>query len=310
MGTGNAPHWTMRMGRRSPWNGTADAPNDSSFAYMNSPIRRVSTQLIHTLLSSKVMEQQALAMVFATTELFEAVLSWLPLRDLLTVQRVNHRWHDMISNSPTLQQMLFFREIPKTVYKNRPPQLNPLLAALFPAFFSDTIPKQYSEATDIKADPWFQDDFTGAPKLDEEDWFWFVNNSRRAAVLRPEASWRRMLPVQPPTRISTLDLWSFCCTNTTYRSIGEVNDEFSKRGATMGLIYDIVIEGLDNHADSSFLIHWHMFQPLKEEEELRNEICIRFSVSFWFCGGDPITTGLRLIEDDQQVVKWGEKEKT
>src|SRR5450756_2373718 len=108
------------------------------------------------------MEQQALAMVFATPELFEAVLGWLPLRDILTAQSVNHCWHDMINNSPTLQQMLFFRPIPDHICKNQQPQLNPLLASLFPALFKIRAPGVYAEAKDIKADTWFQDDFTGA----------------------------------------------------------------------------------------------------------------------------------------------------
>jgi len=44
----------------------------------------------------------------------------------------------------------------------------------------------------------------------------------------------------------------------------------------------------------------------KEEEELKDEISIRFAAAL--CGGDPVITGLRLIEDDQQVVQWTEKE--
>ena len=44
----------------------------------------------------------------------------------------------------------------------------------------------------------------------------------------------------------------------------------------------------------------------KEEEVLEDEISIRFAAAL--CGGDPVITGLRLIEDDQQVVQWTEKE--
>ena len=248
-------------------------------------------------------------MVFATPELFEAVLGWLPLRDLLAAKRVNHHWHDMINHSPTLQQLLFFQPIPDHISKNRQPQQNPLLAALFPTFFKSRGPGVYADVKDIKADAWFQDDFTGAPRLDEENWFWFVDNSRRATVLRPEASWRRMFPVQPPPRIAALDLWSFCCTNTTHHSVGEVDGDRGER-ATMGLIYDVVVETLDSNADPSFLIQWHMFKTAgKEEEEWKNEVSIRFTAAFWYCGGDPEITGLQLVEDGQQVVKWAVKEK-
>ena len=64
---------------------------------------------------------------------------------------------------------------------------------------------------------------------------------------------------------------------------------------------------LDSNADSRFLIQWHVFKALrKEEEELKDEISIRFAAAL--CGGDPVITGLRLIEDDQQAVQWTEKE--
>lgn len=64
---------------------------------------------------------------------------------------------------------------------------------------------------------------------------------------------------------------------------------------------------LDNNANSRFLIQWHVFKALgKEEEELKDEISIRFAAAL--CGGDPVVTGLRLIEDDQQVVQCTEKE--
>lgn len=47
--------------------------------------------------------------VLETPELLEMVLSELPPTQLLISQRVNTLWHDLISNSPQLQQLLFMR---------------------------------------------------------------------------------------------------------------------------------------------------------------------------------------------------------
>ena len=153
------------------------------------------------------MASQVLPVVLATPELFEALLAEFTIRELLLAQLVNHHWHYTITASPTLQQKLFFQPIPER--HNAPPQLNPLLQALFDPFFKlgidlDTA-EFYMHASnhkDLTAMPWVRDNFPTAPKLDAEDWF--ADGSRKAAFLRPKASWRRMFPVQPPARISKL----------------------------------------------------------------------------------------------------------
>lgn len=50
----------------------------------------------------------AVACVFDTVELFEAVLVCLPARDLLLAQRVSRRWQNVIAKSTKLQRALFF----------------------------------------------------------------------------------------------------------------------------------------------------------------------------------------------------------
>jgi len=55
-----------------------------------------------------------------------------------------------------------------------------------------------------------------------------------------------MFPIQPPAKIAALDLWSFCCTNRTHHSVGEMCTEAGETGVAMGLIFDVVVEGLES----------------------------------------------------------------
>lgn len=52
------------------------------------------------------------AQVFGTVELLEKILSELPIRYLLLVQRVSKYWQQVIDGSTKLQQALFFEPIP------------------------------------------------------------------------------------------------------------------------------------------------------------------------------------------------------
>lgn len=50
-----------------------------------------------------------MAAVFLTTELLENILKILPMKDLLLAQRVSRYWQSVITESVSLQQMLFFK---------------------------------------------------------------------------------------------------------------------------------------------------------------------------------------------------------
>lgn len=47
--------------------------------------------------------------VFATGELFEGILSFLPFKTLFYIRRVSKRWATVIDGSVTLQQKMFLR---------------------------------------------------------------------------------------------------------------------------------------------------------------------------------------------------------
>lgn len=79
------------------------------------------------------------------------------------------------------------------------------------------------------------------------------------------ASWRLMFPIQPPARIDRIKWRLTCCTTPTYLEethiITKDFQHLQTDGASMGLIYDIVVDGLDSKPVSSFFIQWHIFVP-------------------------------------------------
>lgn len=159
--------------------------------------------------------------VLSTPELFEAILLSLPLRDLLVnAPRVNRFWNQTISRSPKLQQALFFKaEDAATVQVE--PYFNPLLVSSFPAFLPDL---------KTTSDFWghYHEVFTS---LD-----WNRSEKKRIAYSRKEASWRRMLIVQP--RVQTLEVVKKKhYQRRSTKAQGKVRLE---EGARMGTLYDLV----------------------------------------------------------------------
>ncbi|VUC33481.1 unnamed protein product [Clonostachys rosea] len=172
------------------------------------------------------MESKARNTVLNTTEIVEAVLVHVDPKTVLLARRVCAKWNDLISNSPSIQQHLFFRPIPGTT----PVVLNPMLAKAFPPFFRRPAPagsdyevsapskrfkpevwarqiqemfsfsrtppelgvqtqeETYDEAPDVH--PHFTpDDLKSLP----------LAQGRLNAAFRYEgATWRAMLPCQPP----------------------------------------------------------------------------------------------------------------
>ncbi|KAI1340044.1 hypothetical protein F5Y15DRAFT_62483 [Xylariaceae sp. FL0016] len=107
-------------------------------------------------------------------ELFEAILLHMDHRTLLvSAQRVSRHWHDLISTSLLLQRRLFFTADPEA----KEPSFNPLLRRRFRPCFEGPFDKVIASEASLEA--------------------------LRSIVSRDEnqyenASWRRMLPRQPP----------------------------------------------------------------------------------------------------------------
>ncbi|KAJ6538513.1 hypothetical protein DFH09DRAFT_1398327 [Mycena vulgaris] len=167
-------------------------------------------------------------MVICTPELLELVLSHLPMRDLLiTAPLVSKTWQ-VITLSPALQRALFFQPDPSAE-----PVQNPLLMEMFPPFFAPEGDSRWSwpgNVSSIKSMPWSK-----AP----------------GAFKRKEASWRRMLVMQPPAQNMTVT--EICHGRGGDFERRAVLDDLSLR---MGILYALAVPFIDRVA-SSFCIRWH-----------------------------------------------------
>ncbi|KAF2281039.1 uncharacterized protein EI97DRAFT_463436 [Westerdykella ornata] len=165
----------------------------------------------------------ATSRVLNTTELLELILHPIPPLELLTtLTRVSRKFHAVILASPSL----FFRPdatIPPTKWI-----LNPFLRNKFKLWFINyTRPEDFPSVARITADV-----------------IGHVGDAKRDIFLRPEASWRRMLVIQPPPKVLTVvqiasgweDLYSL-----PSRAVVSFEEEKGECGVTMGAIYDITV---------------------------------------------------------------------
>ncbi|KAF2652080.1 hypothetical protein K491DRAFT_719266 [Lophiostoma macrostomum CBS 122681] len=174
--------------------------------------------------------------VFDMAELLELILIQLRPRDLLlNAQRVSKHWKDMITTSPTLQRILFFR--PGSFPDASEWRLNPFLSTPFW--------------------PWFViyehcDDLPDRKNIESLGW---TTRKGLRAFLRPNASWRRMLVVQPPPRRLGITLVNTVEQNRDTVYMGHLDfggGELHERSVRMGALYDPTIQFLLLRAGRTF----------------------------------------------------------
>lgn len=122
-----------------------------------------------------------------TMEILENILLSLDIQSILTsAQRVCHKWRDLVSTSPSIQKHIFFQ--PDWDQKHK--QQNPLLASIFPGWFSPdhTIPR--AEIEDRGTLDIGSEGIKSSIDLNQPD--------VKASFKHKDASWRRMLVQQPP----------------------------------------------------------------------------------------------------------------
>jgi hypothetical protein len=124
------------------------------------------------------------------------------------------------------------------------PLINPLLEKAFPSFFTNQAwANKFTEGED-HAGPWKDQGRWVAWTLHlprDEDWEW----EPRVTHMRPEASWRKMLPCWPPP--SELRVRFFCnpgdvlikCATLQFSNSGEEVSGSRPRWLTFGLLYDL-----------------------------------------------------------------------
>jgi hypothetical protein len=206
-------------------------------------------------------------------ELLQEVFLGLESRDLLNMQQVCRHWTSLITNSPTIQQKLFFRAVPQgqthLVY-------NSLLRETFPEIFR--LDLDYDKLNYYPIDNYP----TYSNVEGFRDLLWFTDKKRRDAVLRADASWRRMFLTQPPVkleRIELLELWP--CTGHNTRRCAKFSQKFQdlqKEGILMGWLYDLVIQEMDRDytlesyrfysLGNSFVIRWPHMMNLQDDESI------------------------------------------
>ncbi|KAJ7040507.1 hypothetical protein C8F04DRAFT_1032288 [Mycena alexandri] len=187
--------------------------------------------------------------VISSPELVELILAHLPMRDLLvTAPRVSKMWN-ATTLTPPLQRVLFFQPDPS----DWRPLRNPLLMELFPPFFAPKGPRGRwpGDAESIAKMPW-------------------ANATQ--AFRHPDASWRRMLIVQPPAAtliVTQISHWQ----EGDFQSQETVNyDDTSSPGLRMGPLYDLAVPLIDRPA-SSFYVSWPGHDTVPCEHELTLMAC-------------------------------------
>jgi hypothetical protein len=110
---------------------------------------------------------------------------------------------------------------------------------------------------------------------------WFLDEKKREQVLRPDASWRRMLPVQPSAKIGKVVVFEYCtchfCSSYTGFTTTDEDSKVVKRkmskGVRMGFIYDLVVYMLETFPpDSGIEIRWRMFPIISSQLQDRDDI--------------------------------------
>jgi hypothetical protein len=183
--------------------------------------------------------------VLAIPELISAILLQLPLQDLLVnAQLVCHDWNNLIRTSIPLQQNLFFSPLSSPTLGNKasqPPRFNTLLQASFPSWFNDKR-NYFGRDNQFNTLPW-----KDSPKKVE-------------AHMREGASWRKMLPIQPPVRTVKV-------VKHTHRRGGNSVQKGQVRfedGVRMGALYDYAWKTVLRPI-SSFCMKWQIDPALDEE---------------------------------------------
>ncbi|KAH6682745.1 hypothetical protein B0J14DRAFT_646978 [Halenospora varia] len=232
--------------------------------------------------------------VLSTVELLEAIFLQLPLQDLLVnAQRVNRMWNVEIKTSATLQQKLFFQAWPEN--RTGESERNSLLEAVFPPWFGGI------ELIGVSK-PRRRRNYYGS----FEDMKWTADAESRKAVLRKDASWRRMFPMQPPPRY--LDVTKYCHGQMgDWTVCGEAHFPY---GLRMAVLYDLAEEEVSTPI-TSFSITWHDRDSEKFEEDrekLRETIGVVLHYTMQCCvdGWDERVTQ----SEGYEQVKINLKEKT
>ena len=191
--------------------------------------------------------------VFGNSLIIENILSHLSIPELLQAQRIHSQFKTTIEQSASLQRQLFFKPITTHDAGKETPYWNPPLARLFAPLFS-----LYRYVDDESFET-----------FGEMTLYWDKIPDMRERILRPEASWRRMFPVQPPARLEgIIILDTGCCfpaNHSPFRArLGRQHQPLQEPGIRMGMLFDLVAHISEFNPQSSFYVHWQMFPQFQQ----------------------------------------------
>ncbi|RHZ52703.1 hypothetical protein CDV55_104214 [Aspergillus turcosus] len=182
-------------------------------------------------------------------EILEEILLNLSQRNLLQCQSVCRQWHSLITTSPALLHKLFF--VPGT-FVNGKVQANRLLEELFPPFVFTKQRVSRNALLPPVSVQWLK----SLP--------WYKSEARRAAVLRQDASWRRMFLSHPAPILGDITALDIVGNNSVKTFVGELgipdtDAPIFERGVQMGMLFDIAVHMVDSVLwGGDFSVHWRM----------------------------------------------------
>ncbi|KAL3442449.1 hypothetical protein BJX65DRAFT_312763 [Aspergillus insuetus] len=209
--------------------------------------------------------------VLCLVELLELILLNLSMRDLLLAQRVCRQWRACIRSTARLKQKLFL-ETPHPcprpdIETDLKVEINPLLQETFPTFFTHLETLDRGIFNNTKADNSTLKHerlsllrvASSNPSLKAQAWY--EDSSKRAAVLRHDASWRRMYPSHPPPRLGDFHAEHIGCGCGAQRvrvgQLGERHQRFNRSpGARMWFVWDATVFFRDEFPEGYFSVSW------------------------------------------------------
>ncbi|KAF2092169.1 hypothetical protein K490DRAFT_61613 [Saccharata proteae CBS 121410] len=221
--------------------------------------REAAKRLITRKTRTPAISTPAADQVFAVTEILEKILFYLPARDLLIDQRVCHKWRAVTKENRVLQQALWMqpRDYKENFYLTEPNDLSLQRGPINPFGFEIFRPLQDCYP-DFDHHIYRDEPYDLVPPL-----CWTKDKKKRKAMLRKEASWRKMLVSET--------YFSIVC-------VPESMDEFQTRtttldGPRLGALYDLHYAFKSSHYRDNGDMAWfftEQFNPPTEQLRVSN----------------------------------------
>jgi len=173
-------------------------------------------------------------LVLNDPKLLSHILSFLDIGSILiSGQRMCKTWHEVITETPALQEALFFKAPTSTA----PRLLNPLLRELWPLWFKS--PSSFNKKR---------------PRPKASDFRFLKWTQRPSAFRRPSASWRKMLVISGGTPITALKVTLF--TNSWLGAEESHGVFLCPNGLRMGALWDLTKDWCMFDEEATFMMNW------------------------------------------------------